>query len=292
MRGLPFALTALLATAVTVGCDDEDGADPTDAGPALDMAPLDMTPLDMAFDAALPDATPDGGAPAPIDITGDYLDTFDQPHRITLDAWAQGPVESESVTTFTVVDNAAMHAVGQNADDHPFNPSAWSRFDYTFHAAGLWYCQSVFDAPDEATALAAPPPDASDPATAGCGGFPWSMLIPAATALDAGDYIDGFDTPHHVDATTLTIGADDPSVFVLTDVGPDHAIARNGDDNAFNPGAWSRFDFTTAADQLYICQSAYDAASAADARAVSADPGNPAEGGCGMFAWSALNPVE
>ena len=60
----------------------------------------------------------------------------------------------KSVTRFSKVDNAGRYAVGQNASDHPYNPNLWSRFDWTFGAAGLFYCQIAYDAVDEATALA------------------------------------------------------------------------------------------------------------------------------------------
>lgn len=285
MRSATRTLSLMMLLTPLAGCDDGADETPPDAG-ALDMAGSE------ASDAAPDGQTPDAG-PAPIDIVGDYLDAFDTPHRITPDGWSQGPAEAASDTAFTHVDNAARVAVGQNAADHPFNPDAWSRFDYTFHAAGLWYCQSAFDAADEAAARATPAPDPSDPAAGGCGGFPWSQLVPTAAPIAPGAYLDAFDTAYTVAPGAITVGAgDDASVFVLTEVAADHAIAHNADDNPFSPGLWSRFDFTTADAQLYVCQSAYDAPSAADARAASADPSAPAEGGCGMFSWSGLSAAE
>ena len=267
MRQYNAILPALIITsaALLTGCDDD--GDPSNAGP----------------DAALP---------PPIDIVGRYVDAFDQPHVITATTWSQGPGESASLTTFTRVDNAERWAVGQNADDDPYNPGAWSRFHYTFDDARIWYCQSVYDAADEATALAAPAPDATDPAAGGCGDFAWSPLTSqGSTFLRAGDYRDGFDTIYRFDDTSITISPDsEPSIFVLTGIGTDYAITRNSDDNPYNPGAWSRFDFTAVDgdDFLYVCQSAFDAASPADARAASADRTAPSEGGCGMFPWSGL----
>jgi hypothetical protein len=66
-------------------------------------------------------------------------------------------------------------------------------------------------------------------------------------------------------------------------------IARNSLRNAFNPGKYSRFEWTTSANRLWYCQSVYDAPSAsAAASAARADPSDPANKGCGNFPWSTL----
>jgi hypothetical protein len=70
----------------------------------------------------------------------------------------------------------------------------------------------------------------------------------------------------------------------------DFVIARNAAANEYNPGAYSRFDFATVAGAEFYCQTAYDAATAAEALAVTAaDSTDPATTGCGgAFPWSAL----
>lgn len=293
IRGRLAGLMALsMWIALATGCDDGGGDDDSDAdlAPTPDGALPDAAPPDAADpDTALPDAGP--GEPEPIDIIGAYLDAFDTPHRIDAAGWSQGPAETASLTRFTAVDNTTRTAIGQNDAAHPFAPDAWSRFDYSFTVDQLWYCQSAFDAPDEATARATPAPDDADPATGGCGGFAWSALTPATPLAHLGHYIDDFATPYTLEPARLTIGAGaEASRFVLTDVTAAHAIARNADTNGFNPGAWSRFDLATVDGVLYLCQSAYDAPSAAAARAASADASAPATGGCSMFAWSVLRP--
>lgn len=66
-------------------------------------------------------------------------------------------------------------------------------------------------------------------------------------------------------------------------------IARNNPRNAFNPGKYSRFEWTTSGSRLWYCQSVFDAAStSAAASAPRADPSDPATKGCGTFAWSTL----
>src|SRR5262249_58514476 len=64
-------------------------------------------------------------------------------------------------------------------------------------------------------------------------------------------------------------------------------IARNSLRNAFNPGKYSRFEWTMSGNRLWYCQSVFDASSAnAAASASRADPSDPANKGCGNFAWS------
>lgn len=85
------------------------------------------------------------------------------------------------------------------------------------------------------------------------------------------------------------------SVFDFTEYDNDeaYAIAQNGSANEYNPDLYSRFDWTwDAADQLWYCQTAYAAASEADALATAAaDPTDPSTTGCGGFPWTSLTPA-
>ena len=70
-------------------------------------------------------------------------------------------------------------------------------------------------------------------------------------------------------------------------------VAQNAATNTYNPGLWSRFDWTWHEGRYWYCQSAYDAASEADALATpAADPADPPAGGCGGWPWSGLDPVD
>jgi hypothetical protein len=70
------------------------------------------------------------------------------------------------------------------------------------------------------------------------------------------------------------------------------AFARNGADT-FAPGRYSRFDWAEVGGERWICQSAYDAPTLADAAATpAADATDPAAGGCGLgFPWTRLDPA-
>lgn len=263
---------------------------------ALLLALPGCDPADADDDA--PDAAPDTdggegeGELAPIDIVGDYIDDYDSPHAITAEGWTQGADDTLSTTRFTAVDNAARVAIGQNTAEHPFAADRFSRFDWAFVDGRLWYCQPAFDAADAATAAATPAPDASDPAIGGCGGFAWTGLAPATPPAIAGAYTDDFAGAHEITAHGWIQGEGaEASRFVFTAVGEGWAIALNDPANRYSPGLWSRFDWTVADGVLYACQSAYDAPTAAAARAAMADARAPADGGCGMFPWSALTPV-
>ena len=72
-----------------------------------------------------------------------------------------------------------------------------------------------------------------------------------------------------------------------------YVIARNDSANKWNPDQWSRFDWAwDGTGGLWYCQSAYDAASEADALATpAADPADPATGGCGGFSWTGMSPM-
>ena len=60
----------------------------------------------------------------------------------------------------------------------------------------------------------------------------------------------------------------------------------------FSPGLFSRFEWVRVGDQLYFCESPFDAATEAAAlSAARPDRSDPASTGCGTFAWSPLTPV-
>ena len=68
-----------------------------------------------------------------------------------------------------------------------------------------------------------------------------------------------------------------------------YLIAQNASTNQFSPDLWSRFDWTWNSDQLFYCQSVFDAATPEDAEAGGADV-DDLESGCGGFSWSMLTP--
>jgi hypothetical protein len=114
-----------------------------------------------------------------------------------------------------------------------------------------------------------------------------------------GEWVDSFATEHDISAESWVQRANDPmtmmvatSTYAIVSIDADSMviIAENDANNAFFPGKFSRFDWVQDGDQLYFCQSAFDAETAdAAANVDPPDPSDPANGGCGgMFPWSAL----
>ncbi len=66
------------------------------------------------------------------------------------------------------------------------------------------------------------------------------------------------------------------------------AVAENGADS-WNPGSWSKYDWTENSGEVYYCQSTFAAETEADA--LSADSANATDldTGCGGFPWSQMD---
>jgi hypothetical protein len=106
-------------------------------------------------------------------IKGSYLDNFGEPQSVSASFWFSEGAAFEVCS----VDNTRKRIIAQNDGRNAFNPGKYSRFEWTTFGNRLWYCQTVFDAPDASAADAAPPADASNPVDKGCGQFAWSTLI-------------------------------------------------------------------------------------------------------------------
>ncbi len=130
------------------------------------------------------------------------------------------------------------------------------------------------------------PADAPDGGAGGGGGFPL-----------AGTWVDTFGTTHTIteDAWVQTaMGQDSTFDFVAIDTDLRQILAQNSPANPFNPSLFSRFDWVVDGEDIFVCQAAFDAASAQDAAAVApSDDSDPLNGGCGgMFPWTQLLPEE
>ena len=122
--------------------------------------------------------TSDTSATADIEIAGTYTDNFGGGHVIDDTSWTQTGFGT-SVFHISQYDNDSNFAIAQNDAANEYNPSLFSRFDWTTDSSGqLWFCQTAYDAATAADALATAAADTTDPATAGCGGFSWTMLTP------------------------------------------------------------------------------------------------------------------
>jgi hypothetical protein len=110
----------------------------------------------------------------PLAIRGKYTDNYATTHVIQQALWTQTSMYGASAFNITTFDNTAKFLVAQNDVANAYNPGMWSRFDWTTYNSALWYCQVIYDAETAAQAGAAADDDATDPSSAGCGGFPWT----------------------------------------------------------------------------------------------------------------------
>jgi hypothetical protein len=111
----------------------------------------------------------------------------------------------------------------------------------------------------------------------------------------AGEYSDGFGT--------VSIGSCSIFGSPVTELSNDenYMVTQNSCEDPFNPGKWSRHDWTWFAVDggelgLYYCTAVFDADTEADAIAAPrADDTDPTTGGCGTppttFPWSLLTPI-
>lgn len=135
------------------------------------------------------------------------------------------------------------------------------------------------DATEDVTPDAVPDTDATEE--------PW----PLDDIAIAGEYVDNFGGAHVVTTTTWTQGqGEGASLFTFEGVWNDDevAVAQNAPTNAFSPGLYSRFDWFQDGEDLWFCQTAYDAATAQ--LAFDATPADVTDlgAGCGGFGWSQL----
>jgi hypothetical protein len=120
-------------------------------------------------DPATPATTSTG-----IEIEGTWTGEFGD-ETIADDSWTTG-FGTAAITDYSNTDNVAITL---SPDDASFNPGTYNRIVWTDLAGGsFYYCTTDFGLATEADAQAASTvPDASDPATSGCGGsFPWTKL--------------------------------------------------------------------------------------------------------------------
>lgn len=108
-----------------------------------------------------------------------------------------------------------------------------------------------------------------------------------------GTYTDPWGGAVEITSDQVTLAGMGRYLVAAFDNGGNWLVAQNAADNEYNPDLWSRFDWTEHAGSLYLCQTAYAAATEASARDTApADPTDPATGGCGGFAWTLLAPTE
>ncbi|MBK25790.1 MAG: hypothetical protein CME70_17455 [Halobacteriovorax sp.] len=109
-----------------------------------------------------------------------------------------------------------------------------------------------------------------------------------------GDYSDPYNSNHSINSENWVVSFNgDSSTYEIIEFNNEenYLIALNGDDS-FNPGEYSRFEWTFEEGTLYYCQSVYDAETEEEAKSyLDSDPTDPSSAGCGSynFPWTELS---
>jgi hypothetical protein len=276
----------------TTGDDDDSAGDDDDTtGDDDDSAGDDDDSAGDDDDSAGDDD--DSAGPEALAVYGLWDDTAGF-HSVNDHAWLMWSSWGTSRFDISQSDAAGGWLSAQNAASNDYYPSLWSKFEWFETGGQLYYCQVAYDAADESTALSATSADQGD-VNSGCGGFAWSTLDATSEAIEVGGvHVDSWATDITVTDTTWTqVSTVGTSIFAISqfDNADDWAVAQNDAANTYNPNLWSRVDWTTYQGDLYVCQTAYDAADEATAVATTAaDATDPTTAGCGGFSWSLLTP--
>jgi hypothetical protein len=83
-----------------------------------------------------------------------------------------------SVYHISAFDNDEMYIIARSDQENMYDACMWSRYDWVYDGADLYYCSTAYSAATEEVALATDRPDDSDPASGGCGTFAWTLLTP------------------------------------------------------------------------------------------------------------------
>lgn len=105
----------------------------------------------------------------------------------------------------------------------------------------------------------------------------------------SGSYTDQYQGSYTIDATTVDSGFSVTNIMMI-DEDEQFLVGQNDETNAYFPCDYSRFDWHEEGGKLYLCQTAYAAASASEAAVTPAADASDLSSGCGGFPWSELTP--
>lgn len=216
--------------------------------------------------------------PPTLEIIGTYDSEWGSIHEITEDAW-----DDAAIVSF---DNDTRTVLLKNPENDPWNPGKYARHVWTpAEGGGFWYCTAAHGKDTEAEANEGEAPDSSDPASGGCGEFPWSLLTPRDPIAVAGGW-----SSEWADETISSRRWAAASI-VSFDNEKRVAILQNPPDDEWNPNLFARVEWTAVEDDAFwYCTAAFGKETADEARDAVAevDASDPENGGCNDFPWTRL----
>jgi hypothetical protein len=191
MRNKWYGILITLA-AVSAACNgadtSDDNRDSDSSIPGADAGADSGSSDDAGADDGGDAAVETDSEPLPdLEIVGTYVSDWGAEMTITNTEWLDVSASGTSRFAIELYNNDADFLAAQNSAENDYFPSKWSRFEWTFDADVLYYCQILYEEGDlEAVSGAENLADSAD-LDAGCGGFSWSKLASEeASEADAG----------------------------------------------------------------------------------------------------------
>ena len=309
-----LCLVALSLTACPGPQEDDNTQDMEDMAGVSDMVVSDMVvseDLNMADDGDGQDLGMDASGPAPdsdvqgedmagVEEMGDDADMNTVEGFALLGEWASiYGLEAITATTWGAYllveyDNATRVAVTQNTEDAEFFPGLYNRIVWTQPEAdgSFYYCTTDFGKESADEALTNPTEaDASAPGMGGCGGFPWTQLVPNDQIEVAGMFVSNFEGVEVIDDMIWDFGYGTTNLLEFNNA-TNEVFTQSPDDAEFYPGLFGRIVWTQpeADGSFYYCTTDFDHESleAVKKEPTQADASMPSIGGCGGFPWTRL----
>ena len=206
--------------------------------------------------------------------------------------WGTDVITAEKWNLATIVefDNATNTVLTQQPADDEYNPEKFSRIEWTeLTDESFYYCTVAFGQDTlEAARVAEATADTSDLEGTGCGGFPWTRVMPAIEVHGTWTSEWGTENVNSHQWHTATVVSYDNTTNI--------AITQNPEDAEYNPGKFNKLVWTdvSAGGTFHYCTVAYGKENADTAQAVE-DTSNSSDldgAGCGGFQWTRLEQAQ
>lgn len=217
--------------------------------------------------------------PETIEVGGTWDDNFGGTTTISNEKWGS--------TTVTKFDNTTRFAITQNPATAEYFPGKFSKYvwtalkDNSFYYCTVEYGKDTAAEAENTTKVA----DANDLNGAGCGGFPWTKMVPSVEKIAL---IGTWDDTYGF-STTITKSTWGDATIVKFNNATRFAVTQNPADANWNPSKFNKLVWTAPqGNSFYYCTVDFgkDTAAEAENTANVADSADLDGKGCGGFPWT------